>query len=405
MSDLVDTSSLEFPQFNKFPREIRLATWKLAIPEPRIVHLKHSRMRADDDDWRFQVRSDGEIPPPHGKSADHEHEGHAVDPWSRWGFKSDSQIPSLLLVCRESFLAVSQSYSLTFSGTRAIPQTYFDFRRDTLYLNVDSLDSSCEGGYSSGNPLATITAKHLNEADVARVEHLAIDPTAITTFLHPLELDQWVTDTILPFSNLKTLSVVLGHYPFGSIVDGSPYGIEKQYNDLKVLDLKIYETPYGRICGTSQNIVIPNEILGQCGYFRPLMKNDLQDSLRQRHGDWFSAFPARKCLLNGPDVEHLFIAPAGAEAEIFRDSYEVEGLWAPVPPEVPRDYFAPTAAEVRRLLEVLRSDFPWAVDNSKVPGYLLKDPHADPVRNVITTMGSLARDIGSLVCVLASGRS
>lgn len=50
------------------------------------------------------------------------------------GLRSDTPIPSMLLACRESNEVASRFYKPAFTIIPALPQTYFDFDRDTLYL-------------------------------------------------------------------------------------------------------------------------------------------------------------------------------------------------------------------------------------------------------------------------------
>jgi hypothetical protein len=176
--------------------------WKFALPDPRIVYIKARRLRTDDDpSWWKRVRSDkaiegpaGPAPYPEADDADDDEssydffdiEDYELDKIERkmackrlltpddkftgrmtradakailmrpeedqaivvpgihcpeplHGVYSESGIPSLLLVCKESFGVASKSYTAAFGAQGALPQTYFDFRRDTLYLGSYSL--------------------------------------------------------------------------------------------------------------------------------------------------------------------------------------------------------------------------------------------------------------------------
>ena len=62
--------------------------------------------------------------------------------WRSHGFKSDCPIPPLLLACHESFKAASRAYTRTFSSLGSLPQTYFNYALDTLFVDWESCPGS-----------------------------------------------------------------------------------------------------------------------------------------------------------------------------------------------------------------------------------------------------------------------
>jgi hypothetical protein len=57
-----------------------------------------------------------------------------------WGIESDVFIPSILQVCQESYNAASKYYKKAFQASPCSAWTYFDFKRDTLYLDLNCLE-------------------------------------------------------------------------------------------------------------------------------------------------------------------------------------------------------------------------------------------------------------------------
>jgi hypothetical protein len=63
--------------------------------------------------------------------------------WSRWGsdhkprgFKSYQPFIPLLALCWESYNIFSQFYTSAFGTVYGYPETWFDYERDTLYLDI-----------------------------------------------------------------------------------------------------------------------------------------------------------------------------------------------------------------------------------------------------------------------------
>jgi hypothetical protein len=167
-----------FTKFNGLPQELRLIIWGFAANIPRIVHLSHKHLRTDKDpDWWMQVRSDkptdGEDPEDYDSfeiterdiweittkkeacerllTPDDKYRGSMTRATAQWllkdmapssyrltnrvkplsGWLSESPIPVVLLVCKESFSVATTIFSRTFASFGALPQTYFNYHLDT----------------------------------------------------------------------------------------------------------------------------------------------------------------------------------------------------------------------------------------------------------------------------------
>lgn len=121
-----------------------------------------------------------------------------------YGFRSESPISNLLLVCREWHDFAVCHYTRTFgSPCGGLPETYFDFQRDTLYLD-ERLVLQYE--YFSHFRL-DFQSKWYIAADLARVEHLAI------WWESKPDLQWHWIESVLPnmlrqFTSLRSLSIV-----------------------------------------------------------------------------------------------------------------------------------------------------------------------------------------------------
>ncbi|KAM3075227.1 hypothetical protein ACMFMF_005904 [Clarireedia jacksonii] len=84
-------------------------------------------------------------------------------PATLYGFQSSASIPTSLLACRESYMAGSLRYSKTFSSLGALPQTYFDYKNDILYLP-----------YAATKSLSVLLESVFLRDELANVRNLAI---------------------------------------------------------------------------------------------------------------------------------------------------------------------------------------------------------------------------------------
>ena len=200
-----------FPQFKRFPLEIRLAIWEATI-EPRIIHLKEYEL-ARCSRMLHRVRSDIEGPCKClGRRVKHDFSHNFEgDFWMDRtmeirnpplvGFKSESLIPPIMLACRESFGVASKAYTRTFGSLGALPETYFNFKLDTLYL--DRLSSF---SLFQLEPEAMIFSS-IPEDELAQVEHLALHKEILQQTPHPPEFTLCLL--VARFSGaVKTLTVV-----------------------------------------------------------------------------------------------------------------------------------------------------------------------------------------------------
>jgi hypothetical protein len=248
--------------------------WKCASLHPRIVHLSEKRLAADDDaDWWKRVRSDklvaglSSCPEDDNDSEygffeldqedidrleqqmaakrlltrDDNYEGgmsraYAKDvlrsgigqysrplfpglncPDSLYGLRSESPVPGVLLACRESFSVGSRIYSRSFGALGARPCTWFNPRRDTLYL--DHLTKSNPYAFPGLPNLMGVLEGLFAPDELARIERLAIHrgPPGSYSWSDDGDRDEYSLFYFFRklhklFPNVEHLTIVDGHY-------------------------------------------------------------------------------------------------------------------------------------------------------------------------------------------------
>ena len=106
----------KFTLFRKLPPELRNQIWVLSLPDPRIVALqKHCQPIPRS------VR--------YSSTTSQTNSGQE----SVTIYRSQTFVPIISAVCRESRAIVEQSYALAFRTDNS-PGTWIDFQRDVLYI-------------------------------------------------------------------------------------------------------------------------------------------------------------------------------------------------------------------------------------------------------------------------------
>ncbi|KAJ8061626.1 hypothetical protein OCU04_009433 [Sclerotinia nivalis] len=154
-SSTPDNTSDLFSHFPRIPIEVRLLIWEWAIPDPRVVLLNtYNTSRCEHA--MVRVRSDMVVPD-RCQNDDYPHSNGTtctgmdgvlsadvgimdvvrtrIKDDDQLGFSSEAKIPSLLLVCRESYEVASKRYQRAFPYEWSFAETYFDYERDILLLS------------------------------------------------------------------------------------------------------------------------------------------------------------------------------------------------------------------------------------------------------------------------------
>jgi hypothetical protein len=113
-----------FPRFNELPQELRWKIWELALPGPRIVHIYERPLAGDLEKQGFEQNPVPSVKP--------HNDGDLWKKSTTCGFDSDTEIPAVLLACREAFEYAGYRPSFAYIGSW--PQTYFHPQKDTLSL-------------------------------------------------------------------------------------------------------------------------------------------------------------------------------------------------------------------------------------------------------------------------------
>lgn len=227
-----DEMSRTFALFPKFPPEVRLMIWNWAKPCGRIVDINQTQRSEIQEEWNL-------APDAYWRNKDAEHASLEGDEHSNpskynklWGYKSNTPIPALLLACRESYSVASKWYPRVFQwsavskgpGSVSIPQTYFNFEEDILFITPESFrakytsETDAEIRYNahlewnSPGPILPGVSRMASDPDFSRVENLAIqidsDDWGVPWQIQGVWLSKMLERT---FCNLKTLTMVVDY--------------------------------------------------------------------------------------------------------------------------------------------------------------------------------------------------
>jgi hypothetical protein len=179
-----------FPKFSRLPIEIRLMIWKAALPGPRVLDMRLLSLKKTRSEWDHEnekgggnsflwekyssgVGSPGEIC---SISNDHKPDGNPP----LFGIRSQCKNPAILFVNKEAHSVAAKRYEKVFSNDESLPETYFDFENDTLYIRYPVFHSkvSIHRGYLPNTRQVEEKVikylRKLNAVDLARVQKLAI---------------------------------------------------------------------------------------------------------------------------------------------------------------------------------------------------------------------------------------
>ncbi|QSZ32699.1 hypothetical protein DSL72_002278 [Monilinia vaccinii-corymbosi] len=153
-----DNAFNSFPLFRKLHTEIRLMIWEMATNDPRIVKInicpisrcKHAMVRVRSDTVVPDRCQNHNYPYSNGNTCTGILDMLPQDIQTlgtvgsrihdeQFGFRSEVDPPSLLLVCKESYAIASKRYKRAFPSVGAFAETYFDYERDVLSLPLDYL--------------------------------------------------------------------------------------------------------------------------------------------------------------------------------------------------------------------------------------------------------------------------
>jgi hypothetical protein len=184
------TDNPMFTLFNRLPTEIRLKIWEAALPGPRVISIIERRVKRKGHstfDPRFPT-------------------GAQEGMLALW---SPSKAPSTLFACRKSHQITSKFLVPCFAFASSIPETYFDFRVDTLYLRFDTFVFHDTNEDDNEFQYFIHELESIYDTDhVLKVRNLAIslDPGDIGARNYQLA---WILSW---FGNIQNLTIVVGHF-------------------------------------------------------------------------------------------------------------------------------------------------------------------------------------------------
>lgn len=123
---------------------------------------------------------------------------------------SDTKALFILFAYQESYFITSKFYIPSFAFSDLIPEIYFNFQRNTLYLCFNIFALFPWNNYYSQtiNELEYL----YNSANLKHIQNLAVlldpDSDQITNIARPSRL----ANILVLFSNIKNLILILGHF-------------------------------------------------------------------------------------------------------------------------------------------------------------------------------------------------
>jgi hypothetical protein len=153
---------------------------------------------------------------------------HQVDPDVRWrhlngcllkGFKSTNSAPLIFSVCRESYEVVSKHCQRVFATRTSKAETYFDYQRDTLYLQRPHYRNYDLGfHFRRFNHLPTILSSICDSHNLRIVKNLAIAIDGVFLRHHMSRgLHALIAHLLDIFCGLKKLTLVLQESPASGV--------------------------------------------------------------------------------------------------------------------------------------------------------------------------------------------
>ncbi|KAM0125732.1 hypothetical protein ACHAP3_009608 [Botrytis cinerea] len=188
LSSTAEIKSVVFPQFKNFPTDIRLIVWEYCIPPSRVVVLTHEPIKTP-------VNRVDDI----------------------WAFRSQTPVPAILFVNRESYHITTKFYERTFKngyreGTHTLAETWFDFKRDILYLPQQHIAAQLSDFLSV---LPRSTHGNQDTGGFNRVENLALPIRWLPNFARVSDgtIHKPLTRLLGTFGSVKKVYFIAGQDP------------------------------------------------------------------------------------------------------------------------------------------------------------------------------------------------
>lgn len=241
-------STTTFTRFKELPLEVRLMIWKLAIPGPRIVDLRMKELAMTVGDWKEEEHARIEHPRDRQFDVTRQiiQENYRHDSQSMPGFWSPCLPPALLLVCQESHHVASEIYTKTFASVAGIAETYFDSKKDILYLQCDNFYTYGFPNFCNSTCSFVDLPQHLHvlydQDFLASIENLALlyyVPKQDRISYHMQNIAVTIEYLLRHwFTGLKKLTLIADH--FSRKTDGQQLSLMPPFNIPETLKRDFY---------------------------------------------------------------------------------------------------------------------------------------------------------------------
>jgi hypothetical protein len=227
------------PQFPKLPTEIRLMIWKAALPGPRIVEINIGKLKHtledrevedanaeestnsiweqflpfDDQEGEEEVRPMPGEPAANQKAVDEarrtENESAPAETPILLGIRSGCEPPAVLFVNREAHEVAAKYFERAFPSDVALPQTWFNFDLDTLYIRYDKFNKQV---LSTHEGVIEAIRALLRYEDFVRIKNLALMISLQENTHSYADLAEEVAEMLSIFQGVQSLTISFHHY-------------------------------------------------------------------------------------------------------------------------------------------------------------------------------------------------
>jgi len=205
-----------FHRFGDLPVEVRLDIWELALPGPRIVHLKMKPLKVDPFIRAGHVSSSWPITPETPLEFSESETSSELDNFEAEreelkraavvNMEPNTSTFDEFYIAHEAYEVASKFYTKAFSAHCALPTTWFDFKRDTLLLAPDNDKTFCLN-YDPYNNFVEEFLARLHKNERLLVENVAVNLKGEQVFR--TDTYSWLVWTMIVFRNIKNLTYEL----------------------------------------------------------------------------------------------------------------------------------------------------------------------------------------------------
>ncbi|PVH80987.1 hypothetical protein DL98DRAFT_654413 [Cadophora sp. DSE1049] len=159
------------------------------------------------------------------------------------GLYSDQPIPVTLLVYRESHDTSSKVYTRSFSMLGALPQTYFSFEFDTVYLDWNSFED-----YLNDEEVLQLLS-YLGSDELAKAQNLALCEAMVS---YKADFELHLCLILAEFGHVKKVTIVVQKF----VDSGLPASMYCQQAATQMVFVDPIDIVVDSTCSSTLNVIL-----------------------------------------------------------------------------------------------------------------------------------------------------